>query len=294
MSTEHRWEWLLADRVAVAATLDAATRVESVFVQGRLVSQAARGTKPEGHALADPPGVVVWFDPGVLVCILRRDGVEVPPQIWPVKKRAARPTPSVFALPPMHVVLVAVVAILAIAALVVFRDRAEAIAPDVGNTASFRAPNGRFVAHFPPTFTSRRALLPSGISGVVLEDPVRAETIVVLALASGDVPRDAWVLQQKLHAEAFANLPRAAGADEEIGREDDTCVRQRGAVVRHRVRSTRGDAALVWSCTFFDEGAGYLVMYALPESANPSEAKRLRAIVEATELTRLGEIPGQP
>ena len=59
------------------------------------------------------------------------------------------------------------------------------------------------------------------------------------------------------------------------------------------MRNTRGDPALVWSCTVFDEGAGYLVMYALPESANPAEAKRLRAIVEATELTRLGEISGQ-
>ena len=50
-AAEHRWEWTLPDGAKVSATLDADERVESVFVGGRLVSEAPRGSKPDGHVL---------------------------------------------------------------------------------------------------------------------------------------------------------------------------------------------------------------------------------------------------
>src|SRR5688572_15207228 len=110
---DHRWEWTLPDGVRIAATLDPDERVESVFVGERLVSQAPRGTKPAGHALEKPSGVVVRFQPGALICILRVDGEEVSPNVWPVRKRVGRPKPAgVVAMPIRGIGITAVVLLL--------------------------------------------------------------------------------------------------------------------------------------------------------------------------------------
>ena len=82
-SADHRWEWTVPDGTKIAATLDPEEKIESVFVGGRLASQAARGSKPEGHVLEKPSGVVVRFQPGALICILRVEGEEVSPNVWP-------------------------------------------------------------------------------------------------------------------------------------------------------------------------------------------------------------------
>src|SRR5688500_7898323 len=97
--TDHRWEWTLPTEEKVAATVDAKLERETVLVGDRVVSEAPRGSKPEGHVLAKPSGVVVTFQRGALICILRVDGEEVSPSKWPVRKRADRPTPNIVTFP---------------------------------------------------------------------------------------------------------------------------------------------------------------------------------------------------
>lgn len=287
---DHRWEWTLPSGVRMAATVDPAERVESVYVGGRLVSQAPRGSRPEGHVLTDPSGVVVTFQRGALICILRVDGEEVPPARWPVRKRAERPKPRVMSFP-VGVVGAVVLALAAAAgAFVLLRDRSPRGEGTAAMAGTHRAENGRFVAHYPASFVARRAVVPSGMSGVVLEDAERKDAIVLLALATGDVPREPWLAQKKLHDEGLANLPRGSSGYEERVRSDEACVGERGAVVRGRVKNTRGETAEVWSCAFLHEGAAYLAMFALRENATSEDEKRLRAIVEETELTTLAEI----
>lgn len=281
---DHRWEWRLPSGVGITATLDASEQTESVYVEGRLVSQAPRGGRPAGHVLADPAGVTLTFQPNALICILRVDGEEVPPLTWPVRRRAERAKPRVLAFPG-GIVLAAVVVVAAAVLAFFVLDRRRA-APTTAERVH-RADNGRFVVHVPSSFTARRAVVPSGMSGVVLDDAERGEAVVLLALATGDVPREPWLVHKRLHAEALAIVPRGSTAFEERARTDETCAGQPGAAVRGRVKSTE-----VWSCAFVHDGAAYLALFALPDDATSEDEHRLRAIVDGTELTSLGEIRG--
>lgn len=291
-AAEHRWEWTLPDGVKITATLDPDERTESVFVGGRLASHAARGSKPDGHVLEKPSGVVVRFQPGALICILRVDGEEVSPNVWPVRKRAERPKPQVVALPLRAVGIVVLAIALIGAGAWAWTSRASTTDPDAAATldASFRADNGRFVAHHPKRFVVRKAQMPAGGSGVVLFDAVRSESIVIVAYASSDAPLEPWLVQKKLHAEALTNLPRNGPTYEETSRGDETCVGKTGAVVLGKARSARGEAANVWSCGFAHEGAAYLVMYSVRADTPSEDGRRLREIIEATELTQLAEL----
>lgn len=287
---DHRWEWTLPSGVRMSATVDSAGSVESVYVAGRLVSQAPRGSRPEGHVLGDPAGVTVSFQRGALICILRVDGDEVPPTRWPVRKRAERPKPRAVSFPTGIVVAVVLALAAGGGAFVLLRDRGTQGARAGGGAGVYRAENGRFVAHFPDRFVARRAVTPSGMSGVVIEDVARADTVVLLALATGDAPREPWLAQKKLHDEGLASLPRGGAGWEEHIRTEETCIGQPGAVVRGKVKGVT-----VWSCAFVREGAAYLAMLALRDDATSEDEKRLRAIIEETELTNLGEIrSGEP
>lgn len=290
---DHRWEWTLPDGVKVAATLDSALRVESVFVGDRLASQATHGETRDGHVLDKPAGVVVKFQPGVLICILRVDGEEVSPNVWPVRKRAERPKPRVLSLP-LRGVCIAIVALVLVGGGVwAWTNRSPAIerGPALGTT--YRAENGRFVAHHPSRFVVRRAPLPAGTSGVVLVDAERDESIVIVACAGGDVPTDPWLAQKKLHPEAFVVVPKNGRLWEETSRNDETCVGKPGAVVGGKSTTARGEPALLWSCAFVHDGAAYLAMTSVRANASSEDARRLREIVEATELTHLAELQGQ-
>jgi hypothetical protein len=240
--------------------------------------------------LAEPAGVVVTFQPGALICILRVDGEEVPPTRWPVRRRAERPKPRTVSFPTGIVAVVVLLLAAAGGAFWLVRERGLPSARSAATTGAYRAENGRFVAHYPPAFVARRAVVPSDISGVAIEDPGRGETVVLLALATGDVPRDSWLAHKRLNDEALANLPRGGAGWEEHARAEETCIGQPGAVVRGTVK----DVA-VWSCAFVRDGAAYLAMVALRDDATSEDEKRLRAIVEDTELTKLGEIrSGEP
>lgn len=293
-AADHRWEWTLRDGVKIAATLDPDERLESVFVGGRLVSQAARGSKPEGHVVEKPSGVVVRFQSGALICILRVDGEEVSPSVWPVRKRAGRPKPRIVALPLRAIGIVVLAAAVAGGGFFVWSSRGSTSdAAAAALDSSFRAENGRFVAHHPKRMVTRRPQLPSGASGVVLVDAEHSESVVIVAYATGDAPAEPWLVQKKLHAEALTNLPRSGPAYEETSRGDETCLGKAGAVVLGKARSPRGDAANVWSCGFAHDGAAYLVMYSVRADAPSENGRRLREIVEATELTHLAELQGQ-
>jgi hypothetical protein len=291
---EHRWEWTLPDGAKIAATLDEDANVESVFVGTRLASQAARGRKPEGHALDKPSGVVVRFQPGALICILRVDGEEVSPNVWPVRKRAQRPKPAIVALPLRAIGIVVIALALIGGGYWAWSSRASSTDGGASSLdAPFRAENGRFVAHHPARFVERKPQLPAGASGIVLVDAERRESIVLLSYVAGDAPAEPWLVQKKLHGEALTNLPRNGPAYEETSRGDETCLGKAGAVVLGKARNARGEAANVWSCGFAHDGVAYLVMYSVRADAPSEDARRLREIVESTELTHLAELQGK-
>lgn len=293
-AVEHRWEWTLPDGVRIAATLDPSERVESVFVGDRLVSEAPRGSKPDGHVLEKPAGVVVKFQRGALICILRVDGEEVSPNVWPVRKRADRPKPNLVAVP-FKAIGIAAIACLAIGgAYWAWTSRAPASdAPGSSLESAVRAENGKFVAHHPKRFVRKRAQLPANASGVVLVDEERSESIVIIALAGEDAPREAWLVQKTLHGEALANIPRDGKLYEETARGDESCMGKPSAVVRGKARTAKGDPANLWSCAFAHDGTAYLAMYSVRADAPSEDGRRLRDIVDATEITQLAPLPTQ-
>ena len=298
-----RWEWRLPGGEKVTATIDATAGTESVFLDGHLVSSTPRGTKPDGHIVpaqraADEAGqaVVVTFDPRVAICILRIGREEVAPAQWPQPQRSkglAPPSRS-FPLGSLLAVVLLAVAIAGVVELVK-RLRASSSESDATIAGVHRAENGLFMAHFPASFTARLAVVPGAMSGVVLEDRNRrSEAVVIVAQPTEDGLRDPWAMQKQAHGEALANLPRGGGAHLETGRGDGTCLGQPGAVVLGRVATTRGEPATVWSCAFFRGTDAYLVMYMVGESASAEAAARLRKVVDATELTRLGPMTSAP
>ena len=296
--SEHRWEWTLPGDAQVAATLDPITGVESVFLDGKLVSSGARGARPDGHVFpvpgadADADTVSVSFDPRVLICVLRVGREEVSPRLWPGPQRAKRAAPA-RGLPLGTIGVLLAVVVLGGAAAYVLATRTPKGPLPGPLTGVHRADNGLFVAHFPTTFAARPALIPGGASGVVLEDREHNEAIVIVALTIGEGLDDPWALQKRIHGEALTNLPRGGGAHEETSRSDGTCLGQPGALVLGRVTSTTGSRAKLWSCAFRRGPAGYLVMFSLPESDTSGGAARMQSIIGSTELTQLEDITGK-
>jgi hypothetical protein len=291
---EARWEWTLPDGIRVAATVDPQGRAESVFVADELVSTAPRGTRPEGHVLPSLPGVVVTFQSGALICILRREGEEIAPDRWPVRERLRpQPRPSPNGSSPVTILLVGLV-LFVVGAVGVFTVRRwlgggdDSIEGAMGGR--FRAANGRFVVHHPMRLVPRRASMGAGLSGVVLSTSRATHVVVLVVDAAPDAPQDPWTAQKRLSAEAQVLVPRGEGAPEEVVRREETCVGRPGAVIVHRVRDTRGRPASLWSCGFVDRGAAYLAMTLAPEDISDAERDELRKIVEATELTQLAAL----
>lgn len=285
---EARWEWQLLSGERIAATIDPTTGTESVLVGDRVVSQCARGAKAEGHVLSPSPGIVS-FDPRILVCILRIDGEEVTPSKWPVPERKPRQPPPASSLP-SGLALVAALVVVAALALFFLRGRSGGGGKDREITGVHRSGSGLFVAHFPPSFTEKPAIVPGGATGLTLVDEENGDAIVIVALSSPDAPRDTWLLHKRLHGEALANVPRADGHYEELARRDEACLGQPGAVVVGRVMNRRREPARVWSCAVTHDGTGYLLMSLLREDASSADGKRVRRVIDATELTRLGQV----
>lgn len=305
--SELRWEWNGANGARVAATLDGDgegghSGAESVFVDGVRVSRVARGTKPEGHAV--PGQGVVTFDRERPICVFRdEEGIEVLPVKWPSGKRGrassadgrSSPARSPEGAPRLGLVTAGAVlaALLAVGATLAFGSRVLAPRPDARGALSYRAQNGLFVTHHPASFTARPAVLPPTMSGLVLEDGETGDVIVVTAApAASDEPRDTWAAQRRMHPEALASVPRADGAFEERARRDERCHGEAGAVVVGGLKNRRGEPATLWSCTFVRGAASYAALYVTRDPALPEVEARLRGVIDATELTQLGELSG--
>jgi hypothetical protein len=296
-----RWQWTLANGGTVAAVIDRGGSTETVSQGTRVLSQSARGGKPDGHTvMVDPerepdrserPGIeaVVTFAPGTAVCILRVDGHEVAPSAWPVRPPAVTPKPT----RPYGAWALIGIGVLALVTfgLVVRTTRGEPprIDPKLGGT--YRALNGLFIAHYPDDFEARLAVLPPGAGGIILEDTAKTTTIVFGAMpneTSGMT--DPWVLQQRLHDEAVANLPKGTARYEEGARREETCLGKPGAVVTGKIMSSGKAKARVWSCAFVHDAAGYLALYMLAEPAGTADERRARAVIDTTELTHLADL----
>ncbi|HSO39135.1 MAG TPA: hypothetical protein VLT33_41700 [Labilithrix sp.] len=291
-----RWEWTLANGARVAAEIDKAKSVERVLVGGRVASEAARGTKADGHSVVAPPQpsartpepltAVLSFEANAPICILRVDGFEVAPTTWPQPQRKAVQPQEVHPLARWLILAAVAVAVIGVAVALIRRSRSASSEQALAST--LRSSNGLFIAHYPASFKTRPVVLPSPLAGALLEDDEAHETIVLAAfeLEATTAP-DRWLLQQRFHDEILSNVPKAARSYVEVERRDDRCLGEAGAVVLGRFERPDGARARVWSCAFVKDRRGYIASYVLPETAPDA---RLRRIVDGTELTQLESV----
>jgi hypothetical protein len=299
-----RWQWTLANGGNVTAVIDLDASTEAVSQGDKVLSSCARGARPEGHVVTvaperepgdserPPMEAVVTFSPKAPICILRVDGHEVAPRLWPVRQRQVQPTKA--HVPIGTYVLLGLIAIALVVGGVVVRSLRKEVPPpraDGRLTQAHRSANGLFVAHYPDDLEPKPAVLPQSAGGLVLEDKSKATSIVIGALPLGESERrDPWILQQRLRDEALANLSKGGARYEEVARREDTCVGKPGAVVTAQLVSQGTRTAKIWSCTFVHDAAGYIVLYMLAEPVETADERRARAIVDATELTKLADL----
>jgi len=296
-----RWQWRLANGGRVAAVIERARELEIVTQGDRVLSSAPRGAQPDGHRVlvdaerepgaSDRPPIeaVVTFAAHAPVCILRVDDQEVAPLAWPMREKRPEPSPRPklgFLYP------VAVLAVLASVGVLVRALRSDhapaAVASKLAGT--YRAPNGLFVAHYPDDFDAKVALLPAGVGGVVLEEKAKTAAILIAAVPHGSALHDPWALQQRLHAEALANMPSGDGSYAETARREGTCVGRPGAIVAGRIVRWGKPTARIWTCAFANERAGYFAMTLLMEPVADDVERGARVVVEGTELTNLSDL----
>lgn len=299
-----RWEWTLANGGTITADVDTDRQIETVLQGTRVLAEAPRGSALDGHTVLVEPRrapdqsdrppleVVVTFDPTLPICILRLDGHDVAPSVWPVRKRPAPPPPARDWGKPIMLGLF--VATLIVTGILLASRRSDApsskkIAGHLPGT--FRAMNGLFIAHFPEELEAKLAMLPNGVAGVLLEDKEKSVSIVIAASPPDpNVLQEPWAIQQRLRDEALANVPKGIARFVEGGRRDDTCVGEHGALVTGNLMHKTSHRGRVWSCAFVREGAAYLALYSVAEPAAAGAEQSARAIIEATELTHLADI----
>ena len=300
MTPSLRWEWTLANGARVAAEIDRTQGREVVLVAGRIASEGPRGTKLDGHSVMalhqpgsrnpEPLTAVVSFETNHPICILRVDGHEVIPTLWPQPQRR-QPTPEE-PHPLLRWLIFAAAGAAVIGVGVALVSRSGGATVDLPLSGTQRATNGLFIAHYPTSFRPRPVALPSPLAGSMFEDDAAHEAVLLAAFElDANTAPDRWLLQQRFHEEVLANLPKTARSYAEINRHDDTCLGESGAVILGRFERPGGSKARVWSCALVKDRRGYLVAYALPDSAPDA---RLRRIVDGTELTQLGSVGAPP
>lgn len=301
------WRWTLANGGAVEASLDQAGTTEMVSQEGVVLSRAPRHSKPQGHTVlvapiryeggSDRPPVeaILTFASHAPICVLRVDGHEVAPSVWPKRERSLRTAepirPARTPFSSYGVVGLGGVAVVGLlVAFFVLRAVAAAPARPATLDGSLRALNGRFIAHFPEEMTQRIPTLPQGMFGVRLDDETRTTTIVLAAGPPDATAGDRWVLQQRLLPEILANLKKVDETFEETARRDETCLGERGAVVVGKLVEDGRSIARLWTCALVHDGAGYILVSRLTEPVAKDDENQARRIVDATELTHLAEI----
>ncbi len=302
MDEAPRWSWRLPNGGRVTAEIDPVSNVEYVRVAGKVASESARGGKPEGHVVDVPPReedgetltVTLTFDPKNAICILRVGREEIAPAEWPAakpKKVERAPPPSTVSPWP----LVAGALLILVGVILWFAFRGPSRDPVEEQPTTYRAPSGLFVAHHPASMKVAPVTLPTPFSGVLGTSPDGAAAIVLAAAKiDANVPRDPWLLQKQYLPEVLPHLPRGGGKLEETERRDDTCLGQRGAVIRGTLTNASGQTSKLWSCTFTRDDVAYLVLHVHPEPASNADERKLRTIVDATELTRLADLSETP
>ena len=306
-----RWRWTLANGGAVEASLDEAGTTEMVFQEGVVLSRALRHARPQGHTVmvapmriegsgSDRPPLeaILTFASHAPICVLRVDGHEVAPSLWPKRDRTSLPHVSVRPKRPrrdlsVHWRLAAlggVGFVVLVVALLSLRAVASGPTAPVKLGESLRALNGRFIAHFPEDMDQRIPTLPMGMFGVRLDDRSK-RTAIVLAAGPRDVTAgDPWTLQQRLLPEILANLKKVDETFEETARRDETCLGEPGAVIVGRLVEAGKPVAQLWTCAILHDDAGYMLVSRLSEPFLEDDARHARRIVDATELTHLAEI----
>ena len=299
-----RWQWRLANGGIVDAIIDNERKLELVTQRTKILSEAPRGGRPEGHTVTIEPEfregrserppieALVTFAPNAPICILRVDGHEVAPSTWPTRSKRVPSLPPPATRQWATYGLLAALGGAALLALGLFASTRIASSAERATgklDTSYRAPNGRFIAHFPGELRPRPAILPSSVGGVVLEDKEKSVTIVIAALAR-EGERDPWTIQQRLRDEALANVPKGAARFEETTRREETCAGERGAVVAGHLMEQGTRRARAWACAFFHDDAAYLTLYTIAEPVGSADERRVRAIADATELTHLADL----
>jgi hypothetical protein len=296
-----RWRWTLANGARVVAELSSDGRVEYVRLGDRTVSECARGEKPDGHVIDAPPRdeegeslrASITFDPKSTICVLRVDDHEVAPIEWP-KPRPPRKLEPVQTPARVPIVAIVVLGTLAMIGLVFAVRSCARDKPEKPSTiATYRAPSGLFVAHPPSDMKLSAIALPLPMTGVL---GTTETTAIVIAAGRLDASsaHEPWVLSKQYLPEVLPLLPRGGGKLVESDRRDDTCLGERGAVVSGTLTSPTGMRSKLWSCTFVRDDAGYLVVDVHVEPMTIADERRLRTIVDATELTNLAEIVPAP
>jgi hypothetical protein len=301
-----RWQWVLANGGAIDASIDSDAGTETVSQEGRVLSQSPRGKRPDGHVVLASPNraaglserppieVVVTFAPSTHVCVLRVDGEEVAPSVWPGRERPAPEAPPRSA-GPWIVAGVAAVALALVGASVRALRGDTTAAKDGALLGVHRSPDGRFIAHFPADLEARAAVMPSGVTGALLENKDKSTTLVIASVAlDPSASHDPWALNQMLHDEALANLPKGTSKYDEGARREETCLGSPGAVVVGQLLGRGARKARVWSCAFAHDDTGYFVLSMLSEPVEAGDDRRAKSILEATELTHLAEIGAAP
>lgn len=312
-----RWRWTLANGGAVEASLDDAGATEMVFQEGMVLSRAARHAKPQGHTVSVAPmrheghgsdrpplEAILTFASHAPICVLRVDGHEVAPSLWPkrdrtslpgISARPARQHPAFAAGGLVARVALAGVGIVILAvAFIAIRAMGSGPPAPVKLGESLRALNGLFIAHFPEEMTQRMPTLPMGMFGVRLDDRTR-RTAIVLAAGPRDVTAgDRWALQQRLLPEILANLKKVDETFEETARREELCLGEPGAVIVGRLVEAGKPVARLWTCAILHDDAGYMLVSRIAEPVEKDEENSARRIVDATELTHLAELAPAP
>ena len=300
VTSSLRWEWALANGGRVAAEIDAAQGRELVLVGGRIASEAPRGTKTDGHSVVvpaqagsrnpEPLTAVASFEPSSAICILRVDGHEVTPTLWPKPQRRLVKEEEAHPVMRWLIYAAAGVAVIGIGLAIVSRTGGPSADQPLSSTQ--RATNGLFIAHYPASYRSKAVTLPAPLAGSLFEDDTAHAAVVLAAFeVEPTTTAERWSLQQRFHDELLANLPKTARSYAETERREDRCLGEPGAVIVGRFERPEGSKARVWSCAFVKDRRGYIVAYALPDHDADGPVRR---IVDGTELTQLESVGPPP
>ncbi len=271
------WEWVVGGEV-VRATLDASASIESVLVGPRLVSRSAPGGHPEGHVVPLQAGgdARVYFNAATRECVLYLNGAAVPPVR--VGSKSSSSTTSVLIV----VAVLGIGVLLVSGALAVYGVRkyladAKASQATAPLSQKYDGPKGLLVAHYPADFAAQMR----GEYSLQLMRSPRDDSILLIALdepVSTD-PVELSRVALKPIIDALAEKGSADTARAGAG----TCL-GRAAYVTEGTANVGLEDVITWSCTFVDQGHGYVFFASVNKLFADADRPLLQRIIDATEI----------